>query len=328
MRILILTIFVFFMVTFQVTYSHEVRPAYLEISQKTPETFDVFWKVPARGKLKFSVKPTLPANCLPTTEKFTIKRSGSYIDSWTVTCPGGISEKTISIYGLSGTITDVLVRIELIDGNSQVARLTPDAPSFQIKTVPNWLQTAGSYLGLGLEHILFGIDHLFFVFVLILLVKNWRQLLAAISAFTVAHSLTLGAATLGYVNIPQKPVEAIIALSIVFVAAELVRSDSNNMSLSRRWPWAIAFLFGLLHGFGFAGALTEIGIPQHAVPLSLLFFNLGVELGQIVFITLVLSLGVLMRSFLNPIPKWTPKFAAYFIGTLAAYWTILRVAGF
>ena len=163
---------------------------------------------------------------------------------------------------------------------------------------------------------------------MLLLVKRWCQLIAAVTAFTIAHSLTLAAATLGYVHIPQRPVEAVIALSIVFVAAEVVHSESGQEGISQRWPWAIAFIFGLLHGFGFAGALSEVGLPQQSIPFALLFFNIGVELGQLVFIGGVLAVGIIIRRTVSSIPIWTPKLSAYSIGTLAAYWTIERLVGF
>ena len=309
-------------------HAHEVRPGYLEIRQTETDTFDVLWKVPARGELKLSIHARLPDNCAPLSAIVSTRSGGAYTDRWTVTCPGGLSGGTIVIDGLSTTLTDVLARIERLDGSSQVSRLSPDAPSIVIEATQGWQQIAGTYLGLGVEHILSGIDHLLFVLALLLLVNGWRRLVATVTAFTVAHSLTLAAATLGFVNVPQRPVEAVIALSIVFVAAELVRLQSGQVSLTQRWPWAIAFTFGLLHGFGFAGALNEIGLPQQAIPLALLFFNIGVELGQLLFIAGVVTVGAMARRFMAPLPTWAPQLSAYVIGTVAAFWTIERIAGF
>ena len=309
-------------------HAHEVRPGYLEIRQTETETFDVLWKVPARGQLKLSIYARLPDNCAPLSAAVSTRSGGAYTDRWTVTCPGGLSGGTIVIDGLSTTLTDVLARIERLDGSSQVSRLSPDAPSIVIEETQSWQQIAGTYLGLGVEHILSGIDHLLFVLALLLLVKGWRRLVATVTAFTVAHSLTLAAATLGFVNVPQRPVEAVIALSIVFVAAELVRLQSGQVSLMQRWPWAIAFTFGLLHGFGFAGALNDIGLPRQAIPLALLFFNIGVELGQFLFIAGVVAVGLIARRIVAPLPAWAPQLSAYVIGTVAAFWTIERIAGF
>ncbi|MEE8220601.1 MAG: HupE/UreJ family protein [Woeseiaceae bacterium] len=309
-------------------HAHEVRPGYLEIRQTETETFDVLWKVPARGRLKLAIYARLPDNCVPLSAVVSTKGGGAFTDRWTVTCPGGLSGGTIVIDGLSGTLTDVLARIERLDGSSQVFRLSPDAPVIVIEATPGWQQIAGTYLGLGVEHILSGIDHLLFVLALLLLVKGWRRLVATVTAFTVAHSLTLAAATLGFVHVPQRPIEAVIALSIAFVAAELVRLKSGQVSLTQRWPWAIAFIFGLLHGFGFAGALSEIGLPEQAIPLALLFFNIGVELGQLLFIAGVVAIGTIARRIAVPLPAWAPQLSAYAIGTVAAFWTIERVARF
>ena len=328
MRLSLVTVFIVMVVMVAPANAHEVRPGYLELRQTDTETFEVFWKVPARGKLKLGIHARLPEICTPISAVVSKKSGGAFMDRWTVTCPGGLSRETISIDGLSGTLTDVLVRIERLDGTSQVTRLTPDTPSFIIEAAPKWQQIVGSYLGLGAEHILLGIDHLLFVLALLLLVKGWRQLIATVTAFTVAHSLTLAAATLGYVHVPQRPVEAVIALSIVFVAAEVVRLRKGQVSIAQRLPWAIAFTFGLLHGFGFSSALSEIGLPEQAIPLALLFFNIGVELGQLIFITGVLAVGVFVIRIVRPMPTWAPQLLTYVIGTVAAFWTIERVAGF
>ena len=320
--------FVVSMAMWASAHAHEVRPGYLELRQSAAERFDVFWKVPARGKLKLGIYARLPKSCTALSPVVSTTSGGAFTDRWTVTCAGGLTGRSIAIDGLSNTFTDVLARIERLDGTSQVARLTPDVPSLVVEAEPEWRQIAGTYLGFGVEHILLGIDHLLFVLALLLLVKGWRRLVATVTAFTVAHSLTLAAATLGYVHIPQRPVEAVIALSIVFVAAELVRLGRGQASLTQRWPWLIAFAFGLLHGFGFAGALSEIGLPQQAIPLALLFFNIGVELGQLLFIAAVVAAGALARRIVAPLPTWTPQLSAYAIGAVAAFWTIERVTGF
>jgi hydrogenase/urease accessory protein HupE len=309
--------------------AHEVRPGYLQLNETTADQFDVFWKVPARGDLRLGIYALLPDNCEETSRVVTRSVGGSYTDTWSVKCPSGLEGGSIYIDGLAATLTDVLVQIALLDGTSRVSRLTSAAPSFVVPAAPTWTQTAATYLGLGVEHILLGIDHLLFVLALLLLVRGWRQVLVTITAFTGAHSITLAAATLGWVHVPQTPVEAVIALSIVLVAAEIVHRERGVSSFAQQWPWAIAFTFGLLHGFGFAGALNEIGLPQQAIPLALLFFNIGVEFGQILFIVTVYVVWALSRRLLVGLPKPITSYGpAYIIGTLAAFWTIERIVGF
>jgi hydrogenase/urease accessory protein HupE len=194
-----------------------------------------------------------------------------------------------------------------------------------VRFSPFW--RAGAHLTLGIEHILTGIDHLLFVLCLLILVDGWRRLVTTVSAFTVAHSLTLGAATLGLATVPQAPVEAVIALSIVFVAGEIVHGVRGRPGITARAPWAIAFVFGLLHGFGFAGALLEAGLPDNAVPLALLFFNLGVEVGQLAFVVLVLVALQAWRRLPLRAPAWTSAAVAYLVGSVAMYWTIERTIG-
>ena len=310
------------------TVAHEVRPGYLALTQKSETVYDVFWKVPARGNLRLAMYVRLPDECATTRELISTTTGGSFIDRWSVSCDGGLVGKTVTIDGLAGLLTDALVRVERLDGTTQIARVRPDAPSMQVVASPGWKEVSAAYLGLGIEHILLGIDHLLFVFALLLLVEGWRKLIVTVTAFTVAHSITLAAATLGFINVPQSPVEAVIALSIVFLALELLRIHDGQKTLTQQSPWTIAFAFGLLHGLGFAGALNEIGLPENAIPLALLFFNIGVEIGQLMFIGAVLVSGMVLRWIVKEFPQWAPRVAAYAIGTIAAFWTIERVAGF
>ena len=259
-------------------------------------------------------------------------------ERWSIKRPGGLTGDEIHIAGLAATMTDVLVRIENLDGTTQVTRVTPSSPSFVVAAAPGALEVCRTYLVLGVEHILFGVDHLLFVLALLILVKGWRKLVGTITAFTVAHSITLAAATLGFVHVPSKPVEATIALSIVFVACEIVHRRQGRSGLTETWPWVIAFSFGLLHGLGFANALREVGLPQNAIPLALLFFNIGVELGQLLFIGFVMAVIAVAvytaRKFSRS--KVTPQFAfawcenisAYAIGGVAAFWLIERTLSF
>jgi len=308
--------------------AHEVRPGYLAVRQTDAESFDVLWKVPAKGDLRLGLYARLPENCTALTPPSNYFSGGAFTGRWSVTCPGGLTGGTITIDGLSGTMTDVLVRIERSDGTTLVTRLSPANPSFVVEASPSAIKVAETYAGLGIEHILLGVDHLLFVLALLILVDGRRRLVWTITAFTVAHSLTLGAATLGFVNVPQTPVEAIIALSIVFVASEIAHARQGRPGLTQRWPWIVAFTFGLLHGFGFAGALTEIGLPAQAVPLALLFFNVGVEAGQLLFIAAVGVVVVVARRAKLPQPAWAWRVPAYGIGAVAAFWTIERVAAF
>ena len=316
--------------------AHEVRPGYLQLRQLEGPTYDLLWKVPARGDLRLALYVRLPEHC-KASESGTRFADGAFIERVRLRCEGGLVGKKISIDGLEATRTDVLARVERADGTTQTARLTPEDTSFTVVAAQGALAVAGAYFGLGVEHILLGIDHLLFVLALLFLVRSWPRLIATVTAFTVAHSLTLAAATLGWLHVPQEPIEAAIALSIVFVAADVLRA--GEASLTRRAPWLVAFAFGLLHGFGFAGALRAVGVPEHAVPLALLFFNLGVEAGQLVFVAAVFGLFWLLKSLrlrfsqgADPhswhVATAVSKPAAYAIGTLAAFWVFERTAGF
>jgi hydrogenase/urease accessory protein HupE len=306
--------------------AHEVRPAYLRVHQDTADRFDLLWRVPSRGDLRLAIYVRMPDNCGEPEARRSWEEGGTWIEQWSQTCSGGLSGRRIEITGLSSTVIDVLARVERLDGTSQVARLTPADPGFAVTDSESLFQIASTYVVLGVEHILLGFDHLLFVLALLMLVPNLRTLLWTITSFTLAHSLTLAAATLGWVHVPQQPVEAVIALSILFVAMEIVHWRQGRPGITRRWPWLVAFTFGLLHGFGFAGALSAIGLPQHAIPVALLFFNVGVEVGQLIFIASVFLVSYLLKRVRWP--GWVWRVPVYTIGSLAAFWTIQRIAGF
>lgn len=309
--------------------AHEVRPAYLELKQTTADTFDVLWKVPAMGdNLRLGLYVRFPETCELDAEPTGMFVGDAYVERSSVREPDALVGSVIHIDGLQTTLTDVLVRIERLDGSTQVARLMPESPSLQVVESPGAWQVAWTYLVLGVEHILLGFDHLLFVLALVLLVKDWKQLVGTITSFTVAHSITLALATLGFVHVPGPPVEASIALSIVFVAAEIIRSRQGNPGLTERAPWVISFLFGLLHGLGFAGALSEVGLPQQAIPLALLFFNVGVELGQLAFVAVTIAVMFAARRVPLRVPEATWRLGPYAIGTLAMFWVIERTTGF
>ena len=308
--------------------AHEVRPAYLELRELGAERFAMVWKVPAQGDLRFGVALALPARCARVGESDESWTGDAYVEHATLDCRGGLDGERIAISGLSATVIDVLVRVGRDDGSAQVVRLTPSSPAFTVVAAPGALGVAETYVDLGIEHILFGIDHLLFVLALLILVGATRRLFATVTAFTVAHSVTHAAATLGIVHVPQRAVEAVIALSIMFVAANILHGAEGRPGLTSRRPWLVAFTFGLLHGLGFAGALAEIGLPPQAIPLALVSFNLGVELGQLAFIAAMLGLGALAGRIRIAWPAWSWYLPPYAIGSVAAYWTIQRLAQF
>jgi len=308
-------------------FAHEIRPAYLELREEKSGEFGVLWKTPMLGTARLALEPEFSGDSKVVTPVTTRTPPGAAVQQWTLRAPT-LRGQTLRVRGLEGSMTDALVRIEFADGTTWVQRLTGDEPSASIPLRQSGWSVAGVYFKLGVEHILFGIDHLLFVLALLIITGGTMRLIKAVTAFTVAHSITLTAATLGFVHVPQPPVEATIALSIVFVAAEIVHQRGGREGITAHAPWVVAFTFGLLHGFGFAGALSEIGLPQGDVPLALLFFNVGVEVGQLLFIAAVLALIVPMRRTQVPFPRWLELMPPYAIGTVAMFWVIQRIAAF
>lgn len=308
--------------------AHELKPAYLDLREVAPGAFAVLWKVPAIGEMRLGLNARLPENCVARTEPVRSIETGAYLERWTADCSGGLKGRAIGIDGLSATLTDVLVHITYADGATEIARLKPDLPSFTVAGQQTTLDVATTYFVLGVEHILSGFDHLLFVLALMLLIHDLKQLVKTITAFTVAHSITLAGAAFGYLSLPQPPVEATIALSIAFVAREILKSDPKAPRFSESHAWVVAFAFGLLHGFGFAGALKEIGLPHADVPLALLTFNLGVEAGQLIFVAAVLAAYAAAKAILGAIPRFSRAAAAYAIGITASFWLISRLWAF
>lgn len=308
--------------------AHEVRPGYLDLRETGPGLFETAWKVPGRGEFRLAIEPTYPQFCRAVRESVTSQADNTFIERRQIRCEQRLSGARILIAGLEATQTDVLVNIRSADGGVVTARLTPSRPDFVIPGEPSRLAVFSTYLQLGVEHILTGVDHLLFVLCLILLVHDIRKLLLTVTAFTLAHSITLAAATLGFVNVPTAPVEATIALSIVFLASELLRDPRQRSEITQTYPWLVSFSFGLLHGLGFAGALAEIGLPHGEIPLALFSFNVGVEFGQLAFIAAVLSVAYLTRTVVTPrgVPIWAPRAAAYVIGCIASFWLFERLA--
>lgn len=308
-------------------HAHEVRPAYLDMRETDSDAFAVVWKVPAQGEMRLGLHARLPAACAEKSEAVRSIEQGAYFERWNVTCAGGLKGGEISIDGLKSTLTEALVRIEYATGDIEVARLLPDRPRFVAAGTQTSIEVARTYFLFGVDHILSGFDHLLFVLALILLIRNRWMLLKTITAFTIAHSITLAGASLGYFSLPQRPVEATIALSIAFVARELAKTKPGERRLSESYPWLVAFAFGLLHGFGFAGALKETGLPQSDVPLSLLTFNLGVEAGQLIFVAAILVLFRIGAALVALPPAPTRRLGAYVIGTASMLWLVPRIAG-
>ena len=333
----LIVIFALTLATIGIVQAHEVRPGYLQIRQVDASTYDLLWKVPAKGDRRLGLYVRLPGYCR-NSEATSSFAGGAYIERWRAACDGGLEDGTIAIDGLAATRTDVLARVEYSNGRTQTVRLTPSQPEFKVMGTAGPAAVVRTYFKLGVEHILLGFDHLLFVLALLFLVEGWRRLVATITAFTMAHSLTLAAATFGWVQVPQAPVEAVIALSIMFVAVEILHRQQGQAGIATRKPWIVAFIFGLLHGLGFAGALREVGLPDDAIPLALAFFNVGVEAGQLLFVATVFLLFRLFGQLMNrrgataersSLPgAAVSRPASYVIGTLAAFWLIERTYGF
>jgi hydrogenase/urease accessory protein HupE len=325
-------IFLWVTLFFAIPASADVfKPAYLQVNQTSVETYDLMWKIPALdSSTTLSVAPVFPEGTEDIGSRSDILAAGASVQRWSIRVPGGLEGKPIEFTNLSGTGLDVLVRVERMDGTAQLERILPIDPHFTLTASPGPLEVVTTYTVLGVEHILTGFDHLLFVLALMMIVTGTRRLLLTITAFTVAHSITLAIAALGIIHVPGPPVEAIIALSIVFVASEILHLHYGREGLAVRKPWLVAFSFGLLHGLGFAGALAEIGLPENAIPLSLLFFNIGVEIGQLVFVAAVLIVVALARRFLrnSSVPRWAAVTPAYMIGGIASFWLVERTVAF
>lgn len=310
--------------------AHESRPAYMQVTEVAPKRYEIVWRTPVLSGMRLPVVLRLPSGARNVTEPTSRELSDSLVERRLIELDAGIAGARIEIVGLQATITDALVRVQMLDGAHSTTIVRPSKPWIEIATSQGPLAVAGAYLMHGIEHILFGYDHLLFVLALILIVRNGRALLITVTAFTIAHSITLSLAALGVVHVPGPPVEATIALSILLLACEIIRSDRGQRSLTAQWPWLVAFSFGLLHGFGFAGALTEIGLPRGDIPLALLAFNLGVEAGQLIFIGAVLAILRLSRWIRFPafVQRHARLATTYAIGILAGYWFIERLSSF
>jgi len=307
----------------------EIRPGYLELNEESPNTYAVLWKVPQKKGQKLLLQVHFPDSCKNKTAITSHNIDSAVLQRWYIHCDNGVVGQRISIEDIENSNTDVLLRLKWIDGSVSTELIKPSTPFYIIPDKNTAADIAMMYFWLGVEHILLGVDHLLFVFALLLIVSSTRRLIVTITSFTLAHSITLGVATLGFVHVPQQPVEAVIALSIMFLAMELAHGKQGREGAAARWPWVIAFVFGLLHGFGFAGALVEIGLPQQAIPLALIFFNIGVEFGQLVFVAAVLLLGWALHQLKQTTLLDKAEAAAiYSIGGISSFWLFERVSTF
>ena len=304
--------------------AHEVRPAFLQIREIEPSTFDVLWKTPAQGDMRLALNAILPRECRSLGVPRTTLVNAAVVEHRRTVCDGGISGKRIEFENLSATLTDVIVRFEPIAGSPKTLRVNGSTPHVEIPARQSMGSVASGYFLFGVEHILLGFDHLLFVLCLLMLIEGRKRLLAAITAFTVAHSITLAGTTFGWLRLASVPVEACIALSIAFLAAEIIKTRAGRPSSTQRRPWIAAFGFGLLHGFGFASALHDIGLPEDALPLALVSFNLGVEAGQLVFVAVVLALVGGWRRYAPNLPAYSYRALPYIAGITASFWFIER----
>ena len=315
----------------QAAMAHESRPAYLEINETAAGRYSVLWRTPVLSGMRLPIALRFAEGVRTLIEPVESELNDSLIERRIIdTGPAGLIGQRIEFVGLQASITDVLVRVSRLDGSLTTTLVHPAQPWIEIAATPGAFSVAGTFLAHGIQHILGGFDHLLFVFGLLLLVRNGWMLVKTITAFTLAHSITLALAVLGAVRLPGPPVEATIALSILLLAVEIARKNRGEISFTLQWPWVVAFCFGLLHGFGFAGALAQIGLPQRDLPLALFTFNVGVEIGQLMFVAAVLSLRALLLRFRRARPTllYARPVASYGLGTLAAFWFFESVSSF
>ena len=303
--------------------AHELRPGFLELRETGPDTYSFLWKKPSGGEVEIFIAPLIPRECRLTSEGQRLT-PGALTVRGVLSCPGGIQGRTFAIDGLDATVTDVIVRVHHADGRLESHLVKPTEPWVTLGARTSGLERASHYVRLGIEHILLGVDHLLFVLGLLLIVGDRWMLLKTITSFTVAHSITLAIATLGYASAALAPLNAAIALSILFLGPEIVRRWRGETSFTIEHPWVVAFVFGLLHGFGFASGLTTMGLPQAEIPLALLLFNVGVEIGQLFFVGLILALERSFRVLEIMWPRAVQLLPGYAVGSLGAYWTIQR----
>lgn len=311
---------------FTVAHGHESQPGMLDLRQVANDRYEVIWRAPIYYGRPHPARLELPEHWKDVVEPSERVLPDSQVFRRVVSVgDGGVEGSVIRFPHLEVTITDVFVRLNRLDGSTMTAVVRPSKPYARLRGERSLTTTAADYIGLGFHHILQGIDHLLFVVGLLLIVKSKKMLVKTVTAFTVAHSITLALATLGYANAPLPPLNAAIALSILFLGPEIVRSWRGETSLTIRFPWVVAFLFGLLHGFGFASGFTTTGMPKSELLPALLFFNVGVELGQLTFVFTALAMVRSFQILEVRWPRWVELAPGYAVGSLGAFWTIQRV---
>jgi hydrogenase/urease accessory protein HupE len=308
--------------------AHELQPGFLELRETAPGRYETLWKLPSLGEtdVRMQMVPVFPENCRQLGDVRSERSGSAWIFTARLECKGGLAGRTIAIEGLESFTTDVLVRVQYADGGVETQVLKPIQPSVMLRSTGDTRRGAWAYLYLGIEHILLGVDHLLFVLGLLLIVRDRWTLVKTVTAFTLAHSITLAVATLGVARVPAAPLNAAIALSILFLGPEIARRWRGESSFTIYHPWVVAFAFGLLHGFGFASGLAQLGLPKGEIPLALLLFNVGVEIGQLTFVIVILLLERSFRMLEIHWPLVFQRLPGYVVGTLGAFWTIQRVA--
>tara|TARA_R110000782_G_scaffold49622_3_gene107947 strand:- start:12526 stop:13530 length:1005 start_codon:yes stop_codon:yes gene_type:complete len=303
--------------------AHEVRPAYLQIREAGFHVYDLMWKTPARGDMRLALNLALPRDCRDTHPPRIAMSNGAVIEFRRLTCARALPGQTIGVDNLAASLTDAIIRYEPLSGSPKTLRATGATPKFVLPVRQSAAAVAQSYFRLGVEHILAGYDHLLFLLCLMMICGTTRRVVGAVTIFTLAHSITLAATTMGWIHLGAAPIEAAIALSIMFLAAEAVKQGKGKVSIATQWPWIASFGFGLLHGFGFASALRTVGLPDDAIPLALLCFNIGVEAGQILFVVAIATIAALARRWI-PVSVRLARPLLQVTGTFAAFWFIER----
>jgi hypothetical protein len=320
-------VFLAMTVSVPIARGHEMRPAYLELKETAAGQFNLLWRIPVMNRQRLPIALELPDGLKDLKQPRVAALADSLVERRSIDAgPNGLAGKRIDFTGLETTTTYALVRVEMLDGRNWTTIVHPSQPWVEIAASQSKLALMGTYIVEGIRHIIFGVDHLLFVLGLLLIVKNWLALIETVTAFTIAHSITLAVATFGYADAPSLPLNAAIALSILFLGPEIVRVWRGQTSFTIRHPWVVAFVFGLIHGFGFASALTSAGLARANIPIALLSFNVGVEFGQISFIVLVYALERSFRQLEIRWPLWATALPGYTVGTLGAFWTIQRTA--
>ena len=321
-----LTIIILFLYT--EVFADETRPSYLQIKALDSNNYDVLWKVPAKNMNKrLAIKVAFDKGIESSQERFGAYVDGFHVQNWRIKTDKGLSGSKLDIQGLDATSTEVLLRVIDEEGVVISGRITPSAPTYTFDKIPSTWETIKTYTFLGIEHILEGTDHLLFVACLVFIAATFGKLLWTITGFTLAHSVTLFASAMDVIRVPIPPIEAGIALSIVFLAVEIVRNDKD--SFTYRYPGVVSSAFGLLHGFGFASALMEIGVPQNERIAALLFFNVGVEIGQLIFVAgLLLLAWLIMKVWKKSADIAWSKIIGYVIGSVSMMWLFQRVLSF